>query len=277
MNASFSLFPKFYKSLSVQELAELVRTVGLDTVNLTIRKGYWCQPDSLRDDVPAFVKAMEQAGVGIHFCTAGFSAEQIIEDSDPLKVLADNGITAFRMGYFRGRPDDVGVALDEAHQQMQQVAKICGGIGIRCVYQVHHGTLIPSATGAHYLTRGLPAEAIGIMLDPGNQAFEGFEKWGRSAKLLGDRLVAIGVKDAAYTRDYLSADGERKGWSLGWAPLYEGVTDWYDLVRSLKEIDFDGTFVWMPFYHEKDNEKMTEVLTKEAAYLRRVVSDVQAE
>ena len=50
MNATFSLFPKFYKHLSAEQLAELVREVGLDTTNLVVREGYWADPYNLAAD-----------------------------------------------------------------------------------------------------------------------------------------------------------------------------------------------------------------------------------
>ncbi|MGB2823684.1 MAG: hypothetical protein WBF17_22070, partial [Phycisphaerae bacterium] len=107
MKATFSVFPKFYKHLSVEELVALVREVGLDTTNLVVREGYWVEPYSLARDVPAFVKAMQAAGVRVTFAMAGFSPDEIVFDPTPLKVFADNGITEFRMGYFRIEKDDV--------------------------------------------------------------------------------------------------------------------------------------------------------------------------
>jgi sugar phosphate isomerase/epimerase len=277
VNITFSIFPKFYKHLSAQELASLVREVGLDTTNLVVREGYWVRPDHLAEDVPKFVKTMSDAGIEVRFATAGFSAEQIIHDDTPLRVLADNGVTDFRMGYFRGGEKPPADALAEDRAQMCQVAAVCEQVGIRGVYQVHHGTHVVCATGAYYLMKGLPPEAVGVMLDPGNQAFEGFEKWPRAAALLGERLAAVGVKDAAWVRDEAKAAEPHKGWGLSWATVDEGLTNWYDLVRALKHNYFDGTFVWMPFYDEDDPDEMTRKLKREVEYLRKVVADVEAE
>lgn len=274
MNATFSIFPKFYRHLSAPELAEMVKAVGLDTTNLAIRKGYWVSPDDLAHDVPAFVAAMAAAGLEVRFATAGFSAEQVLADETPLKVLADSGIRDFRMGYFGVADDDPAASLAEARAKMEQVARVCERVGIRAVYQVHHGTLIPTATGAYYLVKDLPPSAVGVMLDPGNQAFEGFERWGRSARLLGRHLAAIGVKDVAIGRDFARLGEPDKGWTRNWAVCGEGVTNWYELVEALAAIDFVGTFVWMPFYDADQPDRMTAKLAGEVAYLRRVVAEV---
>ncbi len=279
MRVTYSIFPKFYKHLDVAGLAALVAEVGLDTTNLVIRRGYWVEPDRLAEDVPAFVRAMEREGVAVRFATAGSSAEEVAADPEPLRILAASGITDFRMGYFRGYEGtaDLRASLDEARQAMERMVPVLEKVGIRAVYQVHHGTLVPGPSAVWPLVRGLPPERVGVMLDPGNQTFEGLESWDRSAKLLGDHLVAVGVKDTALVRDPDRAAEPGKGWRREWAPCDEGVVNWHDLARALKAVDFEGTFVWQPFYNENEPEVMTEKLKRGVAYVRRAVEEVENE
>jgi sugar phosphate isomerase/epimerase len=277
MNIRWSIFPKFQKHLDVQALAALVREAGLDTTNLVIRDGYWVSRADLAAELPAFLRAMRGEGLEVRFATAGFSAEEMLADPAPLSLLADNGITEFRMGYFKGDGPDVRGALRNARHKLEQIVALCERRNIRCVYQVHHGTLVPGASAAYHLVEGLPARWIGVELDPGNQTFEGFENWGRSARLLGEYLVALGVKDSAVVRDPARAEEPGKGWSRHWCPLYEGVVNWYDVARALRSVDFAGTFVFMPFYDENDPAEQARKLKREVAYLRRVVAAVEAE
>jgi len=275
MKAIFSIFPKFFDTLSIEELAALVREVGLDTVNMVVRDGYWVTEADLAVAAPAFVKAMATAGIHVHFCAAGFSAQQMIEDETPLKILADNGITAFRMGYFFAEDGETpAVAMDRARGEMEEVATICGRIGIKAVYQVHHGMLIASPSAVFYLTRDLPEEAVGVMLDPGNQGFEGFEEWYRSVPLIGTRLRAIGVKDVTITRNPSEHDKPAKGWKHEWAPIDEGLTNWHALCHALGQINFDGTFIWMPFVEPEDQAANIRIIKREVAYLRGILAEV---
>jgi sugar phosphate isomerase/epimerase len=273
MKITFSIFPKFYRHLDVAGLAALVREVGLDATNMVIRDGYWVTMDDLAAGTGAFVKGMREEGIEVRFATAGFPFDEMIADPAPLHVLAEHGIREFRPGYFR-RPEDGDVrgALDRARASFEKLAPLCERAGIRCVYQIHHKTLVSSPSGVWPLVCGLPAEAIGVMIDPGNQAFEGMEDWDRSVRLLGEHLVAVGVKDVALARGE-DRSGPRKGWRREWVPADEGVTDWHALVRALGAVDFTGTFVWMPFYDENDPDEMTGKLKREVAYLRRVVSE----
>jgi len=271
MNATFSLFPKFYKHLAVEQLAELVREVGLDTTNMVVREGYWVDPYELARDVPKFVEAMAAAGVTVTFATAGFSPDQIVFDPTPLKIFADSGITEFRMDYFRIEKGDVRTSYVVARHKLETMVDLCAEAKVRAIYQVHHGTLIPGASAAFGLINGMDAEWIGVMLDPGNQNFEGCERPELSVGLLGEYLRAVGVKDTAVTRDPEKAGEEAKGWKRTWAPLDAGETNWHALVRALEASGFEGHFVFMPFYDAADPDAMTAKLQRDVAYLRRAV------
>jgi hypothetical protein len=274
MQITFSIFPKFYRHLDPRGLAALVHEVGLDTTNAVIRDGYWVTPGGMAKELPAFVKAMEEEGLEVRFATAGFSADSLIADSNPLAILADSGVVEFRMDYFRVKDGDPRRSMAEAREALERLVPNLERHGVRAVYQLHHGTLIPSPSAAWQLVKGLPARWIGVELDPGNQAYEGFECWDRAAKLLGEYAVALGVKDVAFVRSPEHAEDPDKGWRRIWAPLDEGITNWHEVVSALDAIDFKGTFVFMPFYDENDPEAMTQKLKREVAYLRGVVAQV---
>ena len=275
MDITLSLFPKFYKHLDVHQLADLVREVGLDTTNAVIRDGYWVSSSGLAKELPEFVQAMRGEGLEVKFATAGFSAADLLADPTPLAIMAESGIADFRIGYFQESKEGPRASLLAARSQLEQLAPLCELHRIRAVYQVHHGTLITNASAAWHLVNGLSSKWIGIELDPGNQGFEGFEYWGRSVRLLADYLAAVGVKDTAPSRDLLCTHDPDKGWRRAWAPLDEGVTNWHDLVRSLAAVNFQGTFVFMPFYHADDSALMTEKLKREVAYLRGVIASIE--
>lgn len=274
MHVTLSLFPKFFRHLSAPQLAAHVRAVGLDTTNVVVRTGYWVSPNGLATELPVFMRSMQAEGLAVTFASTSYPAANLIADPTPLAVLAANGITDFRLGYVDDSPADTRCALSNARCQMERLAALCARNGIRAVYQLHHGTLVPSAAAAWNLVQGLPARWIGVELDPGNQSFEGFENWGRSARLLGEHLAAAGIKDTILVRDVAAASAPDKGWRRTFAPIDEGVTDWHDFIRALAAIDFHGALVLMPFYHDNNPELLTAVLKREVAYLRRIISSV---
>ncbi|KPK82552.1 MAG: hypothetical protein AMJ81_09730 [Phycisphaerae bacterium SM23_33] len=274
MNITWTLFPKFYRHLSAEQLAGLVREVGLDNTTVVIRQGYWVTPENLAAELPAFVRSLRRAGIEPHWATAGFMPRPLLSDPAPLAILADNGLREFRMGQWQFRGVDVRAGLAMARREMQQLAPVCEQYGVRCVHQLHHDTLVSTAAGIYQIVEGLPARHVGVALDPGNQAHDGMENWQRSARLLGEYLCGLGVKDTALVRDPARADEPDKGWRRTWCPLYEGVTNWHEVVGALADVDFNGTFVWMPFYDPDNPDVMTRKLKREVAYLKGVVDAV---
>ncbi len=276
LKPTLSLFPKFFRHLSPPQLAGLVRMVGLDTTNAIVRTGYWVSPEGLAAELPAFLRALRAEGLRVTFASTGYPASGLVADPTPLAVMAANGITEFRLGYFDGAPADPRSALKQARSELERLAPVCERHGIRAVCQLHHGTLVPSASAAWHLVQGLPARWIGIELDPGNQGFEGFENWERSARLLGGHLAAAGIKDTRVFRDAAAAGAGDKGWRREFAPIDEGVTCWHDFIRALAAVGFEGPLVFMPFYHSAEPELLTAVLAREVAWLRRVIASVAA-
>lgn len=219
---------------------------------------------------------MQHHGLTVHFATAGFTPSQVCDNPDLLRILNDNGITAFRMSYFHPSDTTPAQALTAAREQLERMVEHCSRFGLKAVYQVHHGTLVTNSIAAWQLVNGLPAGAIGIMLDPGNQSFEGFENWDTAARLLGDYLCAVGVKDSCIRHDPAQAQTPGKGWQRRWCSCTEGTVNWHDVFTALHAHNFDGTLVFMPFYHSDDPARMTETLRQETAYIRTVIDTVSS-
>ena len=271
-----SVFPKFLAHLSVPQLARAVREAGLDTTNLVIRDGFWVSRSNVARDLPEFMRTARAEGLDVRFATAGFGADEVVGDPSLVARLAEHGIREFRMDYFRYTAgDDPRRALDAARGKMARVSSVCERYNTRAVYQVHHRMLIASAWSAWELVRDLPPDAVGVELDPGNQSFEGFEAWDKSVGLLGDHFVAAGIKDSRVWRDDVGKDQPDKGWKRAWCPIDEGVTNWHEFAAACVAGNFDGTFVFMPFYDPQDPAAQLAKLEREVAYLRRVFNDVR--
>lgn len=271
MEIRWSLFPKFYQHLDPPGLAALARQTGFDTVNMVVRDGYGVTPDGLATEAPAFVRAMAAEGLTIHYATTGFDVATLERDDTPLAILRDCGIRQFRMGYFTVPENgDIRGARRRARRELQVMADLCEKNDIQAIYQLHHTLLFSSASSIWPLVEDLPPERVGVMLDPGNQSFEGQEDWFKSVHLLGSHLAVLGVKDTAIAQRPGHADRPDKGWQRWWAPIYEGVTNWHEVLAALNGIDFKGTFVFMPFYDMDDLAVMTAKLKNEVAWLRAV-------
>jgi sugar phosphate isomerase/epimerase len=280
---AFDLFPKALRGLEPAALAGLIRETGLDSTALVVREGFWAEPATVGRDARRFTDAMRREGVRVEFAVTDFAVADLARDAAPLEALAAAGIRGFRPR-FEPKPGDGDVrgALDGLRSSLERLAPRCEDLGVRASYQLHHNMLVSSPSGVWPLVKGLPAEAVGVMIDPGNQAREGMEDWDRSCRLLGEYVATAGVKDVAITRRPEAPGPEEgprpdKGWRRSWAPVDEGVTNWHHVVTALSGVGFAGRFVFMPFYREDDPRGMRTALAGEVAYIRGVLSEVSAE
>ncbi|TMV49583.1 TIM barrel protein [Paenibacillus mesophilus] len=270
MNHVYSLFPKMLGQVSVERLAGILQETGYDCVDLVVRDGFWVTPGGIKQEAASFVRSMQRSGIRVEFATTAFTPETLTADSSPLDILADLGVTGFRMGYF-SYTDSIGLAvqLDKARGQMEKMAELCSARGMKAVYQVHHGysQLIQHSFSALAVVKGLPPEHVGIMLDPGNQYHEGREHFGKAVSTLGEYWAGIGVKDVVMKLDPNNKHSPGKGWSAAWSPCHEGVINWHEIGKSVRQYHRPILFNVQPFYYPQDLALHTAAMKEELAYI----------
>lgn len=86
--------------------------------------------------------------------------------------------------------------------------------------------------------------------------------------LLVEHLAAFGIKDGRKPG---------RGQPFEWLPCQDGTVDWVEVRHALRSVGFHGTFVFMPFYDDKDPVAMQAALKSEVAYLRDLFAQAAAE
>jgi len=275
MRPTWTLFPKLYRGIPIHELAQVVRFAGLETTNVVIREGYDVDEPNLRDSLPAFLASAAAEGLAITRAETTYTAAHLLSPETPLPVLRDNGIREIRIGWFPRATRDVRGELDNARALIELVSLAAERYGVKAVYQLHHRTLITNPNAGYRLVQGLNPQWIGIELDPGNQAFEGYEPWDHACGLLQDYVAWVAVKDVRPWQEVPRSEEAGKGWHHEFCPISEGVTNWQDVVNALASISFAGPLVFMPFYDEHDALTRTHRLRDEVEYLRTFVDVVR--
>ena len=67
---------------------------------------------------------------------------------------------------------------------------------IKIAFHIHHGTIIPSASAAFRFISNFSPEYMGVIYDPGNMVFEGYENFRLGLDLLGKYIFHVHVKNA---------------------------------------------------------------------------------
>ena len=156
------------------------------------------------------------------------------------------------------------VQFDRAAKQVREVEKLAAKAGIRVNFETHMGKIIPSASAAYRLVEGCDPRYIGILLDPGNMVYEGFENYKLGLELLGPYLGHVHVKNSCWQSKGTTPDGVEH-WEPTWAQFTKGYADLGRLVKLLREAGYDDYISVEDFTNDQDT---VTKLAGDLAYLR---------
>jgi sugar phosphate isomerase/epimerase len=112
--------------------------------------------------------------------------------------------------------------------------------GVAVLVELHHRTIVPSASAAIRLIDGLDPARVGVIHDVGNLVIEGNEDYAAAFDMLGEYLAHVHVKNVAWRPTGQSdADGGTV-WEEDWATLREGQADIEAYFRALRGAGYDG-------------------------------------
>ena len=249
-----------------------VARMGFDGPTALVRDGFWISYESAAKDMAAYVKAAQQHGLQVKYGSADLNPDTLLTDAkqlDLLKIYAANGIEQVRLQHvIKKTEDDVTAYRDRFCRQAEKAAKAGELAGLRCVFQVHGNCYPHNATAAYEGIKGLDPKYVGIKMDPGNNVCqEGYELFWYQISLLKDYLCALGAKDVGYFKTEGETNGN-KGWHPAWLPAYEGMINYQNIFAWLKQADFNGPVISMPFYSCGSDEEMEATVAKELAYFK---------
>src|SRR5215208_2984468 len=117
---------------------------------------------------------------------------------EAMRFAVTAGASQIRVG--AGAPD--GRSYNElfasAREFLAGVEELVRSHGVKALIEVHHRTICPSASLAHRLVSAFDPDLVGVILDPGNMAQEGFENYRIGAELLGPYLAHVHIKNSAF-------------------------------------------------------------------------------
>jgi sugar phosphate isomerase/epimerase len=207
------LFSKVLQFLDYAELADTTAALGYDGLDLTVRPGGHVEPDNFERDLPAAVKAMENAGLSREMMVTRIVGTQNRRDFDLLALARSLGIKSYRLG---GLKYEKGVPATESVK--------------RYMYQNHSGERsFGAAIWDLYLAiKDLNPDALGVQFDVRHAVTEGGRNWADGFRLVKPLIRSLAFKDFIWAE----VDGQ---WKLVNVPMGEGMVDFGRYFRMLKD------------------------------------------
>ena len=242
--------------LTPEEAVREIKDAGYDGVEWRVAR----VPEDVRDEEPSFWgnnlctlapteadacrarRLSEEAGLGVPGLGTYVGVGDLGAAEEAMRFAVTAGAPQVRVG--AGAPD--GHPYEElfaaAREFLSGVEDLARTRGVKALVEIHHRTICPSASLAHRLVSAFDPDLVGVILDPGNMAQEGFEDYRIGTELLGPYLAHVHIKNSAFERP---AGGGV--WEPCWAPLEDGVVDFGLVFEALEHIGYSGWLVMEDF------------------------------
>ena len=163
----------------------------------------------------------------------------------------------------------------ETKQHFGWVAERAAHHGVKALVELHHQTVISSASAALRLLEGLDPRHVGVIHDLGNLLIEGQEENLAGLQMLGDYLAHVHVKNARWVSTGTEGDGVLAGtvtWANEWATLRAGQASVADYFRALASVGYDD---WVAVEDFSTELPLAERTADNLAYLKAVQAAVR--
>ena len=242
--------------LTPDEAVREIKDAGYDGVEWRVAR----VPDEVKGEEPSFWgnnlctlapteeeaqrarRISEEAGLEIPGLGTYVSVGDLEAADEAMRFAVTAGVPQVRVG--AGAPDGrpYEELFDAAREFLAGVEDLARSHGVKALIEIHHKTICPSASLAQRLVSSFDPGLVGVILDPGNMAQEGFEDYRIGAELLGPYLAHVYIKNSAFERP---AGGGV--WEPRWAPLEDGVVDFGQVFEALEHVGYDGWLVMEDF------------------------------
>ncbi|MEY8354489.1 sugar phosphate isomerase/epimerase [Lachnospiraceae bacterium 54-53] len=157
----------------------------------------------------------------------------------------------------------------EAAVGFKKVEKLAEEYGVKADFEMHMGTIVPSASAAYRLASNFDPGCIGVIYDTGNVIYEGFEEYKMALEILGPYLDLVHVKNAKWEKK--EVEGKEK-FVPGWASFRDGYADFERFFKALKSVGYDGFITFEDF---SSAESSDEKLKGNISYIKDMVDAAQ--
>jgi sugar phosphate isomerase/epimerase len=193
----------------------------------------------LEESLPMIERVTKDAGLEF----SGIGAYVKVGDRpDVLRVLsatATLGAGRVRLTMPALGDESYPVLFERTRADLQWAAARAAAHQVKILIELHHRTVVSSASSAVRLVDGLDPDHVGVIHDVGNLVIEGHEDFLAGLQMLGDHLAHVHVKNVVWQSVGTGPDGSVT-WRADWSPLRSGQADLPAYFRALSTVGYDG-------------------------------------
>jgi len=283
MPLKFSVTSIMLPHLDLPQTCALLKQHGYDGLELRVRAyagepqavpGSWgrhltdISPDNVKSRADETKAVLADYGLKL----AAFASNATARQLDVVRQLAE-GAAATACPLIRiAAPQNYNgetnyfALYDEAVRAFEQTLAITRPYGVKCIIEMHAGSIFVSASLTHRLVSLFDPADIGILYDPNNNVADGFETIPLALDLMGPYLAHLHIGGHACVPGAPDKNGTVT-WTYPACRLNEGRYDYPLLLKELHKRQYRGFISVEDF----DNNRAPEQRVAEAiSYLRKI-------
>jgi len=258
------LFSKHLPRLNYAELATIVKQMGFDGVDLTVRPEGHVLSERAAEDLPRAVETIRQQSLAVAMITTGLTSPSEPAARPTMATAGRLGVPFFKLGYWH-YPDGMSIEarLAEIRRDVTGLVAIGKEHGIAAGFHNHSGNYVGAAL---WDTRAIMSDMdprwIGYYFDPCHATAEGGEGgWLIALRMALARIKMVAIKDFRWEK----RDGK---WRMTMCPLGEGMVNWPRFFSMLAAARFTGPISLHMEYESADERA---AISRDFAFLRKQV------
>ncbi|HLF34270.1 MAG TPA: sugar phosphate isomerase/epimerase family protein [Cyclobacteriaceae bacterium] len=230
------VFSKHLHFLDYEEMAGVIKEMGFDGIDLTVRPEGHVLPENVERDLPRAVEAAKKAGVTVPAITTSITAVSEPHTEKILATASGLGIKYYRMGWLGYNHEKSLVDnLNGSIPQFRALADMNKKYGIIGDYQNHAGLHIGAPVwDLHRILAKLDPNWIGCQYDIRHATVEGGTCWPLGLELIRPFIHTIDIKDFYWKM----VNGK---WVDFNSPVGEGMVDFGQYFGMLKKMGVRAT------------------------------------
>lgn len=258
-----AVFVKPWKGLSLKELGERMQQIGFAWIELPVRPGFACQPETIERDLPEAAKILGDYGVGILNVTVDLP----LTDERMYAACAASGVTLNRVMFRRGQRS-YWDAEDAARRQLDEALPLCERYNVRLGVQNHAGDFVgPNAMTLYHLLKAYDVKRIGAIWDAAHEALEGMEPE-PALDIVADMLHIVNLKNG-YWRRMSRPEAEVAQWKTYWTSGRQGRASWPRVIAKVKEMGYKGPICLTAEY--SDDQSIDRLIVEDLAFAKSLL------
>lgn len=227
------VFSKVLQWIELDQLPSVVKKMGYDGIDLTVRNGGHIEPKDAKKLLPQFVAQCKNEGMSTPILTTGILDAEGEYAHEILETASKAGIKIYRLGWYKyDIKRSIEDQIKEFTDKLKRIAELNKEYGITGNYQNHSGPYFgASIWDLNYSLKriGVPKNELAVQFDIRHAIVEGVKSWMQDFKSIADRISSLVIKDFCWISDHSL---EPQNVALG-----KGVIDfamYFNLLREMK-------------------------------------------